>query len=101
MDGLARLERHQHEQRNDHQDDREPQIADSGALLPSQGHDYRPVEVGGAADGAASLSGAPVVGLIVNPLCASKSRSLSSLLLTAAAARLRISVSLMRPSWML
>jgi hypothetical protein len=58
---------------------------------------------GGAADGGETvfIEGAPVVGFIVIPFCASKSRSLSSLSLTAVAASARIKASLTRLNWML
>src|SRR6266446_1084276 len=98
MDGLAGLECHQHEKRHDDENNRELQPDDCPIVLPTHGHDYRPVP---AAAGAACLSGAPVIGLIVIPFCTSSSRSLSSLLSTAVVARARIRASLMRPSWML
>src|SRR6202022_3649726 len=101
MDRLESLERHQHEERHDHENNRQLQTADRPFALPPQRHDYRPVPAGAAAVGAACLSGAPVVGLMVIPFCASSSRSLSSLCSTAAAASARISASLRRPSWML
>src|SRR5439155_12919365 len=94
MDGLEGLERHRHDERHDHENNRQLQTADRPFALPPQRHDYRPVPAG-AAGGVACFSGAPVVGLMEIPFCASSSRSLSSLFSTAAAASARYNVTLM------
>src|SRR5438132_8813745 len=104
VDRVARLKGHQHEKRPDDERDRQPPASQRRIAGAAPGHHH------GAFPGAAGpvFSAGPLVegtgspaALIVIPLSASRSRSLSSLLLTAAAASARISASLMRPNWML
>src|SRR5436190_1792629 len=104
VDRVGRLERHQHEKRRGDNDDRQPPSSGlrKAGTAPGHHHGVFPV-VAGAAFSAGALAdgtGSPAA-LIVIPLSASRSRSLSSLLLTAVAASARTSASLMRPSWVL
>src|SRR5258708_12964053 len=100
MDGLHGLHRHHHEGRHDHENNRNPQPADRPSALPPQRHDYRPVPAG-AAGGVACFSGAPVVGLMEIPFCASSSRSFSSLFSTPPPPGPRINTYFRRPPWLL
>src|SRR5260370_22373449 len=104
VDRIARLERHQHKKRHGDNDDSKPPYPRLRQTRIAPGHHHG---VFPAAAGAVFSAGPLVEGtgspdaLIVIPLSASRSRSLSSLLLTAVAASARISASLMRPSWVL
>src|SRR5437763_16226685 len=104
MDRVARLEHHQRKKRRgDNEDWQPPPPRRRGAgTAPHYHHGVFPVVAGAvlSAGPLAEGTGSPTA-LIVIPFSASRSRSLSSLLLTAVAASARTSTSLMRPSWML